>query len=260
MNNNQGNKLLNHIQFIDIEKSYGRRKNHKVILKNVNITLKGGECILLTGKNGSGKSTLLRILAGLLKPDSATINTGLQSLSWKKSRRVIRKQIMYLYQEPYMFDGSVYRNLSYALNGKDSETSAAEKINQVLIWADLKHREQTQAKHLSGGEKQRLALAQAWLKQPNVLLLDEPTANMDDCSRKSTEDLLCKFKETGTALLIASHDVNHFNYTMDKRLSLVNGVLCDIDELEANVDESAEKQDNVIAENISIFPKKITRS
>lgn len=243
---------MSDIKFIGVDKSYGRKKQLKRILHDVDITLTRGECTLLTGKNGCGKSTLLRILSGMLKPDSATVTTGLQSQSWKKSRKLIRSQVMYLYQEPYMFDGTVYRNLSYATKSPD----AKKEINQVLDWADLKHREHTEAKCLSGGEKQRVALAQAWLKQPDVLLLDEPTANMDDTSRRSTEALLQKFKEIGTALLIASHDVNHFNQIMDKRFALINGELVDVtDDLLINHNGQINDMKDY-ANNISLFPQK----
>jgi tungstate transport system ATP-binding protein len=252
MTNQSAHKPLTHIQFTQIRKSYskkgfrifGREKHSGLILDDADIELKGGECILLTGKNGSGKSTLLRILAGLLKPNSATINTGLESLSWKKANKLIRQQVMYLYQEPYMFDGTVRRNLAYAV--RDGKT--AYQIEQALNWANLEHRANTSAKCLSGGERQRVALAQAWLKQPSVLLLDEPTANMDDESRRSTEDLLGKFKESGTALLIASHDVNHFHHTMDKRLLLKEGSIFEIG------DSTDEAHDN-----ISLFPNSSKR-
>jgi len=244
-------KIPTHIQFSHINKCYSRKhfglfrdkKNSKMILDNANIELKGGECLLLTGKNGAGKSSLLRILAGLLKPDSATINLGLESLSWKKANKLIRQQVMYLYQEPYMFDGSVRRNLEYALGGGKPNKTPHEKIALALKWANLSHRTDTSAKCLSGGERQRVALAQAWLKQPRVLLLDEPTANMDEESRRSTEDLLGKFKAMGTALLIASHDVNHFHHTMDKRLLLKEGSIFEIGD---STDETYD--------NISLFP------
>lgn len=233
------NKVPTHIQFSQIKKSYTKKglalfiksKQSKVILRNADLELKGGECILLSGKNGSGKSTLLRILAGLLKPDSATINTGLESLSWKKARKAIRQQTMYLYQEPYMFDGTVSRNLGYAVQ----DNKSAYQITHALKWANLEHRADTSAKCLSGGERQRVALAQAWLKQPSVLLLDEPTANMDEESRRSTEDLLCKFKQMGTAILIASHDVNHFHHAMDKRLLLEDGEIFEMDSFDEKV-------------------------
>jgi tungstate transport system ATP-binding protein len=252
MTNESITKPLTHIQFTQIQKHYSKKgfgffsrtKHSGVILDNADIELKGGECVLLTGKNGSGKSTLLRILAGLLKPNSAIINTGLESLSWKKANKLIRQHIMYLYQEPYMFDGTVKRNLAYAVrDGKPDY-----QIEQALKWANLEHRSATSAKCLSGGERQRVALAQAWLKQPSVLLLDEPTANMDEESRRLTEDLLCKFKDSGTALLIASHDVNHFHQTMDKRLLLKDGSIFEIS-------DNTEKAHD----NISLFPSSSKR-
>ncbi|MEE9445528.1 MAG: ABC transporter ATP-binding protein [Cocleimonas sp.] len=202
----------------------------------------------INGKNGSGKSTLLRILAGLLKPNATIVNTGLESLSWKKTNKLIRQQVMYLYQEPYMFDGTVRRNLAYALDGRKIGSKPDDKISQALKWANLAHHADTSAKCLSGGERQRVALAQAWLKQPSILLLDEPTANMDEESRRSTEDLLGKFKESGTALLIASHDVNHFHQTMDKRLLLEDGLIFEIGD---NTDEAHD--------NISLFPNSSKR-
>ncbi|MEH6456744.1 MAG: ATP-binding cassette domain-containing protein [Cocleimonas sp.] len=207
------------LRYKNIVKSYGKGKHTKLILDNVELEIKGGECTLITGKNGSGKSTLLRILGGLLAPNKAMIDTGLQTLKWNKYRKLINNQVMYLYQEPYMFDGTVRKNLSYALH-KDQPKEA---VDQALKWAELENRSNTQAKFLSGGERQRVALAQAWLKQPAVLLLDEPTANMDTKSRTRTEDLLSTFKETGTALYIASHDPNHFHRIMNHRLLLEEG-------------------------------------
>ena len=73
-----------HLQYKNIIKSYGKGKHSKLILNNVELEIKGGECTLITGKNGCGKSTLLRILGGLLAPNKATIETGLLSLNWKK--------------------------------------------------------------------------------------------------------------------------------------------------------------------------------
>jgi len=212
---------LTHIQWTDVIKTFGNKRHQKCVLDHVDVELHGGELVLLSGKNGSGKSTLLRIMAGLVKPDQATINTGLEARSWKQCRKILQREVMYLYQEPYMFDGSVYRNLAYALD----TSRQTYKIKQALDWAGLASQANMSAKCLSGGERQRVALAQAWLKQPSVLLLDEPTANMDDASRRRTEELLLAFKEHGTALFIASHDPTHFEQSMDHHLQLTEGSL-----------------------------------
>ncbi len=208
------------LEYSQIQKTFGKGKQAKRILKNTHICLTQGECTLLSGKNGSGKSTLMRILSGLIKADTLNIRFNGKTLNHRQAYQLIRRQVMYLYQEPYMFDGSVKRNLGYALGRNDSA-----KIQQALEWSNLEHRKDTEAKCLSGGEKQRLALAQAWLKQPGVLLLDEPTANMDKHAKQRTGKLLSEFKQNGTTLLIASHDLDHLLAIMDRRLILENGKL-----------------------------------
>ena len=236
------------LEYKNIVKKYGKGKKTKSILQDISLEMTGGECTLITGKNGCGKSTLLRILGGLLKPDSGLINTGLVSMSWKKYRNLIRNDVMYLYQEPYMFDGTVKQNLGYALN----KNQPHKVIDEALAWAELEHRGETQAKCLSGGERQRVALAQAWIKQPAVLLLDEPTANMDSDSRKRTEALLSTFKSTGTALYIASHDPNHFHLIMDNRLLLEDGYIIDASSSEI---DSIDNSSN-LNENVTFFPQR----
>lgn len=215
-----GDKVLEKLEFSHIQKTFGRGRHAKQILKDASISLNKGDCTLLSGKNGSGKSTLMRILSGLIKADAASIFMNGKALKDKQACKLIRQQVMYLYQDPYMFDGSVTRNLSYALDKRNTRD-----IKQALQWAELEHRKDTEAKCLSGGEKQRLALAQAWLKQPSILLLDEPTANMDKHAKKRTGKLLAEFKKTGTTLLIASHDLDHLLSIMDRRLILEKGRL-----------------------------------
>lgn len=247
------------LHFNNIVKSYGKGKHSKLILSDVNLTIKGGECTLITGKNGSGKSTLLRILGGLLSPNKATIKTGSLTLNWNKYRKLINNEVMYLYQEPYMFDGTVRKNLSYALH----KNQPKEAVDQALKWAELEHRSNTQAKFLSGGERQRVALAQAWLKQPAVLLLDEPTANMDTKSRRRTEDLLLTFKESNTALYIASHDPNHFHRIMNHRLLLEEGRItqADTDLINPEVSTSEVNNKQIINENVTVLsPQKLKKS
>lgn len=189
----------------------------KPILDNLQIDLRGGEVLLITGGNGSGKSTLLRVMAGLLKPDSAKINLGTVDVSWKKCRKVLLQNTMYLHQTPYLFSGSVTKNLKYVRSERD--------INAAMAWSGITHLSNQVSANLSGGERQRVALARAWLKQPKVLLLDEPTANLDRDSRERLIKFLMKLKTPDTAILIASHDPVHFKDVIDKQFHLDNGEL-----------------------------------
>jgi tungstate transport system ATP-binding protein len=245
------------LEYTNIVKTYGKGKNTKAILNDISLSLKGGECTLITGKNACGKSTQLRIMGGLLKPDSGLINTGLHNLNWNKYRKALGNDVMYFYQEPYMFDGTVRQNLTYALDKKQNK----DIIDNALKWAELEHRCDTQAKCLSGGERQRVALAQAWIKQPAVLLLDEPTANMDTEHRLRTETFLSTFIDSGTALYIASHDPNHFHRIMNHRLLIEDGYVSEFEETKSTDTVNDQNDDTLFNDsllqsnkNVTLFP------
>jgi tungstate transport system ATP-binding protein len=209
-----------------LNKHYAKRQ----ILHQVSFSLLPGQTHLLSGDNGAGKTTLLRILAGLEKPDSIHIDLGRGILNWRKIKRDLQQHILYLHQHPYMFDGTVNYNLSYALSKKLTKIERNQLIEEALEWADLRHLATSSAKSLSGGEKQRVSLARAWLKKPSILLLDEPTANLDHESRHRTLNLLEAFKKAGTSMLLASHDPMHFPSLIDQHLHLDKGKLIRIDE------------------------------
>lgn len=207
------------IQFSGISKRYRRR----TILDGIDITLKERQCTLLFGINGAGKTTLLKILAGLEKPDHCTMNTGLGETKWRHCRRALQDKVMYLHQHPYMFDASVRKNLGYALPRNSSLKNRNERIDEALHWADLGALASAPAGSLSGGEAQRVALARAWLRAPSILLLDEPTANMDQEARLRTHTLLRQLKDDGMAIVITSHDELQFQQLADRQLLLLDG-------------------------------------
>lgn len=201
-----------------------KRWKKKQVLDQVDIALHGGACMLITGENGSGKSTLLRILAGLLKPDQAWVSTGMDKQTWRRCRKLLRQQVMYLHQTPYLFDGTVEKNLRYVRSNLS--------VTDAMQWAEITHLADQSTHGLSGGERQRVALARVWLKQPGILLLDEPTANLDQESRQRTIDLLCSLKEKGVAIVIASHDPVHFNQVVNTHMHINNGKLQTAEESE----------------------------
>lgn len=204
----------------DINKAFGTRQ----VLQGAALNLNTGKCCLLTGANGAGKSTLLRICAGLERPDSGYINDGAALVSWKRYRHILQTQTVYLHQQAYMFDGSVRQNLAYALHHSDKSTRQV-RIDMALDWAGLTPIAHNWAKTLSGGERQRVALARAWLRSPRIMLLDEPTNNLDEEAKQRTIALLMSLKVQGITLLIASHETNYFSPIVDETLELVNGQL-----------------------------------
>ena len=211
--------MMTQLYFIDIQKRFGPRQ----ILTGTDLVVSSGQCSLLSGANGAGKSTLLRICAGLEKPDHGSVDVGSGNQAWKRCRHTLQAKAVYLHQKPYMFDGTVIQNLGYALPRRIPQPRRKQLVSEALAWAELESIATTSAKTLSGGERQRVAIARAWLREPTVMLLDEPTANLDQEARGRTIQLLHSLKEQGIALLVASHDPKHFYNLTDTWLHLSAG-------------------------------------
>ena len=208
--------------FRGIEKTFAETN----ILSNVDISLYPGKCILLSGINGSGKTTLLKIIAGLETPSRAEIELSGKSHSWKSTIRSIRREIIYLHQQPYLLSGTVESNVSYGLRFTHlNRKQLRESVKEALEWAGLADVAKHQAKTLSGGVQQRVAFTRAWILKPKVLLLDEPMANMDIESREQACDLLKRMKSEGMSIVITSHDTNIFDGLIDIHFSLSEGKL-----------------------------------
>ena len=208
--------------FRGIEKTYAETN----ILRTVDISLYPGKCILLSGNNGSGKTTLLKIIAGLEAPSRAEIEFSGKSHSWKSTIRSIRREIIYLHQQPYLLSGTVESNVSYGLRFTHlNRKQLRESLKDALEWAGLAEVAKHQAKTLSGGVQQRVAFTRAWILKPKILLLDEPMANMDIESREQACDLLKRMKSEGMSIVITSHDTNIIDGLIDIHFSLSDGKL-----------------------------------
>jgi len=194
------NSLL-HINFL--QKRYG----DKGLLDISDFAIPAKKCIVLSGRNGAGKTTLLKILAGLNAPDSAEFVYQDQQLSWQAARPLLLRDVVYLHQQPLMFDRSVAENVAYGLRyTKLSKADIQEQTKQALSWAGLSHLAERNARQLSGGEKQRVALTRARILKPKLLLLDEPVANMDLESREQTMTLIQRLKFEGVTSIVTSHE------------------------------------------------------
>jgi len=177
----------------------------------------------LTGPNGAGKSTLLRVMALLLSPQTGTIEFA-KSDSPDLARA--RQRVTLVEQTPYLFKGSVTDNLSYGLKLRGiNSRERNERIRSTLAIVGLEGFEQRQAKELSGGEVQRVALARALVLKPELLLLDEPTANIDSNSLQTYEALLRGLPEYGVTVVFSTHDPSQSRRLGEEVLQIEDGHL-----------------------------------
>jgi tungstate transport system ATP-binding protein len=203
--------------------------SQKSVLNIEELLVPAHQCTLVTGRNGSGKTTLFKIMSGLLKPDHASIEYQGLTMNWNQAKSYIQKDIIYLHQQPYLFDASVAENIAYGLHrAGESKSVAHNKVIQALDWANLSHLAHRSAKQLSGGEKQRVALTRARILSPRLLLLDEPTASMDTDAKAQTSRLLQRLKSEGVSIMISSHETHTVDHIADQHLHLENGALTSV--------------------------------
>jgi ABC-type sugar transport system ATPase subunit len=170
----------------------GQIFGEQAILIDVNLEIQPGEIFVLIGPTGAGKTTLLRIIDLLDQPTSGQIYfNGTEVTRSKPLRQVARRRMSYVQQKPVVFTMSVYDNIACGLKwrGEKSE-NVRRKVDKVLKLVGMEDYRDRNAKTLSGGETQRVAIARALVTEPQVLLLDEPTANLDPVSVSKIEEVL----------------------------------------------------------------------
>ncbi len=183
------------------------KRSNTFTLKIDALVLQPARIYVLTGPNGSGKSTLLQLLSMLIAPDQGDVSFSGNPVRTGSDRKRLRRQITLVEQTPYLFHGTVYDNLAFGLRLRDVRGDLQrERIIKALKIARLDGFENCSAKALSGGEVSRVALARALVLQPKVLLLDEPAAGLDADILPIFEDCLKKSAESGTMIVLSSHD------------------------------------------------------
>lgn len=210
------------LQLRQLRKRYGQR----VLFEIEEFSIASASAYVLTGVNGAGKSTLLRILAGLESAECAALALLGQPLPLSPYPAALRAAIIYVHQHPVMFAGSVAANIGYGLKLRGAASAwRAEQVAQAMAWAGVEHLRDNLATTLSGGEKQRVALARARILQPRLLLLDEPTSNLDGAAREQVIGLIPTLLAEGSSVIMACHDRDLIALPQVQRLKLRDGRL-----------------------------------
>ena len=184
-------------------------QRENLVLSNVNLTLNKGEFIYLIGRTGSGKSSLLKTLYGELPAQDGTFRVAGYDLTKLKRKDIpyLRRKIGIVFQDfQLLFDRSVEKNLEFVLKatGWTDEDEISRRIDEVLDKVGLADKRKVMPHRMSGGEQQGVAIARALLNDPDVILADEPTGNLDPETTLEVMKLLRRISENGTAVLMAT--------------------------------------------------------
>ncbi|HIP89896.1 MAG TPA: ABC transporter ATP-binding protein [Thermococcus paralvinellae] len=195
---------MSFVRAVNLTKSY---KDVRA-LDGVSLEIRKGEIFCIMGHSGAGKTTLLRIFALLEKPDSGEYYFDGIKVTWN-GHGDLRKSITMVFQTPVMFNTTVFKNVAYGLMIRGhSKTRIERKVREVLELVRLKGYENRKAKTLSGGEKQRVAIARAIVIEPKLLLMDEPTANLDPTNSAIIEDIIREIvREKETTMVFSTHNM-----------------------------------------------------
>ncbi len=220
------------IELKNTTKIYEINKNNKVTaIKDISFKIKKGELVVLKGVSGSGKSTILSLIAGVSRPTEGDVivdSKRVSKLPDSFASKYRQESIGFIFQKYNLIPNlSVIDNVLIPLiptNPNGEEITI--KLDKVLNHFNLLDKRETIVKNLSGGEQQRVAIARALINEPNIIIADEPTANLDEALSLNFIDILGELKKEGKTIVIATHDPLFFNLDIvDRVLEIQGGVL-----------------------------------
>ena len=208
----------------DLHKSYGSQK----VLNGISLTVTRGETLAVLGRSGTGKSVLLRLIIGLEKPDSGSVRIHGQDITGMPLDEIgdIRKKMGFLFQQGALYDSlTIEQNVAFPLRHHKktmSKSDQDERVSALLAEVGMAGQSEKMPSDISGGMRKRVGLARALVLEPDILLLDEPTAGLDPISAAEIDELVLKLQaEHHMASIVVTHDL-HSAKTIADRLALLN--------------------------------------
>jgi len=250
------------VEFKEITQTYGAI----AALAKINLQIRQGEIFTLLGPNGSGKTTALRIMAGIIPPTSGKFWFA-GELVVPANRGEVRARSTLVFQRTVLFNTSVYKNLAYGLKLRDySKEEINKEIKTALKLVKLVGYEKRAARTLSGGEQQRVSLARALVLQTDLLLLDEPTANLDPQSTAIIENAITRVnQDRGTTVVLATHNLFQAETLTERGAIFLEGHLAEVGKLHDILNKTSSatqhftRLDNLFSGSGKILPDETTR-
>ncbi len=212
------------IKFANVSKAY---PNGAVALENINLEIEKGEFVTIVGPSGAGKTTINKLILDEESPTEGSVlfeNQDIAAMSHAQTTR-LRRRIGMVFQEFRLLPNkTAYENIAFAMEscGKSDEEIVSD-VPHVLQLVDLQDRMFHFPNQLSGGEKQRLAIARAIINQPEVLIADEPTGNLDSRSTNEVIEILKKINDLGTTVILTTHDPQLIKAVGQRIISMERG-------------------------------------
>jgi putative ABC transport system ATP-binding protein len=209
---------------------YGKKSLRKQVLFDINLEIKAGEIIILTGQSGSGKTTLISLIGGLRSVQEGSLQTLGQELYRANEEKMVRvrRQVGYIFQAHNLLEFMTAREnvqMSVELHDHLTDVQAKAKAKMMLKEVGLGHRINYYPRDLSGGQKQRVAIARALVSNPKLVLADEPTASLDSHTGREIVELMQRLaKEQECTILLVTHD-NRILDIADRILEMEDGRL-----------------------------------
>jgi len=204
--------MNNIIELINVTKIYNGAVP-TTALKNINISIEKGKTIAIIGQSGSGKSTMLNILGLLDEATAGDVIIGGKSihrLTKDELANIRNKTLGFVFQFHYLLpEFTVYENIMmpYWISGKEGSESEKKRIMEIMNLVGIAEVRDKKPTKISGGQRQRTAIARALMNMPDIILADEPTGNLDSVNTEKVYDLFCKInKELGTTFVLITHD------------------------------------------------------
>ena len=212
------------IEFRNVHKVYD---NGSDALEDVSIHIEKGEFVLVCGHSGAGKSTFIKLLSHEVKPDSGTVFVNDVDVTRIKSSKVpyLRRKLGIVFQDFRLLPSkTVFENVAFALEVIEEKPKVIkDKVLNVLDLVGLSDKANDLPQDLSGGEQQRVAIARAIVNKPLVLIADEPTGNLDPQTSRDISDLFKAINNSGTTVVMVTHDMDMVSYLNKRVIALENG-------------------------------------
>jgi len=207
--------------------------SEKAAVKSIDLDVDGGEILAVVGPSGSGKTTLLRLMSLLIYPSAGSIFIqGVDAGGDDRHRRTLRRCMGVVFQHPALFDTTVFNNVALGLKIRGyHKGEIRDMVYRMLDLMELSGLDHRRVNTLSGGEAQRVALARALVTEPEILLLDEPTANLDPKNVEIIEDIVSQTNaESKTTVILATHNLNQARRLAHRVAILLGGELVEVGE------------------------------